>query len=170
LKYLLEAFSSLTDSNAVLVVVGAGSQREKLAQMVSDYGLNKRVRFLGYVSPEETIVCYAVAYIFVLPSITTPVFKEPWGLVVNEAFNQGVPIVATDAVGAAVGGLVKNGRNGFVVPEQDSQSLSKAIHTLLNDYALREQFSAHAYSEIQSWDNERMITGFRQAINLVVGS
>ena len=41
---------------------------------------------------------------------------EPWGLVVNEAFDQGVPVIATDAVGAAAGGLVQHERTGLVVP------------------------------------------------------
>ena len=39
--------------------------------------------------------------------IPTRDFLEPWGLVVNEAFDQGVPVIATDAVGAAAGGLVR---------------------------------------------------------------
>ena len=39
-------------------------------------------------------------------------FREPWGLVVNEAMNQHVAIVASDAVGAAAGGLVRDGATG----------------------------------------------------------
>ena len=40
-------------------------------------------------------------------------FREPWGLVANEAMNQGTPVIATDAVGAAAGGLVRHERNGL---------------------------------------------------------
>jgi hypothetical protein len=78
------------------------------------------VRFAGYVPSRETRPYYALADLFVLPSITTASFKEPWGLVVNEAFNQGVPVIASDAVGAAAGGLVQSGVNGLIVPERDS--------------------------------------------------
>ena len=42
--------------------------------------------------------------------MTTRETNEPWGLVVNEAMHAGLPVVATDAVGAAVGGLVRDGR------------------------------------------------------------
>ena len=56
----------------------------------------------------------------VLPSVPTRDFREPWGLVVNEAFNQGVPVIATDAVGAVAGGLVRHERTGLVVPAGDA--------------------------------------------------
>ena len=41
-----------------------------------------------------------------------PRFKEPWGLVCNEAFEQGRTVIATTAVGAAAGGLVRDGETG----------------------------------------------------------
>jgi glycosyltransferase involved in cell wall biosynthesis len=93
-----------------------------------------------------------------------PTGKEPWGLVVNEAMNQGVPVVATDAVGAAAGGLVQNGVNGFVVPERDSKALAEAIGRILNDDELRATMSRNAKRIIAGWDNERMVQGFQQAI------
>ena len=84
---------------------------------------------MGYVSPEEALTYYATADLFVLPSVTMPTGKEPWGLVVNEAMNQGLPVVATEAVGAAAGGLVQAGVNGFIVPERDSEALAQVIST-----------------------------------------
>ena len=62
---------------------------------------------------------YAGSDVVVVPSVPTRDFLEPWGLVVNEAMNQGVPVIATDAVGAAAGGLVRHERNGLVVPAGD---------------------------------------------------
>jgi glycosyltransferase involved in cell wall biosynthesis len=102
--------------------------------------------------------------VFVLPSITTLNYKETWGLVVNEAMNQGVPVVVTDAVGAGVGGLVQDGINGFVVPERDAAALAYAIGRLLDDESLRASMGAAAQQTIAAWDNERMVRGFRAAI------
>jgi glycosyltransferase involved in cell wall biosynthesis len=90
--------------------------------------------------------------------------KEPWGLVVNEVMNQGVPVVATTAVGAAAGGLVQHGVNGFVVPERDSRALAQEIEQVLSNTTLREELSQNARRTIAAWDNERMIQGFQQAI------
>ena len=86
-------------------------------------------------------------------------------MVVNEAFNQGVPVIATDAVGAAAGGLVQDGVNGFIVPERDSMALAQALQCILDDPDLRERLSQNARQIIAGWDNERMVMGFRQAID-----
>src|SRR5919202_700716 len=51
--------------------------------------------------------------------------------------NQRVPIIATDAVGAAAGGLVRDGRNGLVVPAGDADALATALRTLHGDPELR---------------------------------
>ncbi len=66
----------------------------------------------------------------VLPSVTTPRFREPWGLVLNEAMAAGTAVVATTAVGAAAGGLVLDGETGLVVPERDHAALAAALDRL----------------------------------------
>jgi hypothetical protein len=65
--------------------------------------------------------------VVVVPSVPTRDFREPWGLVVNEAFNQGVPVIASDAVGAVAGGLVRHERTGLVVPAGDVPALAAAL-------------------------------------------
>ena len=72
---------------------------------------------------------YAGSDVVVVPSVPTRDFLEPWGLVVNEAFHQGVPVIATDAVGAAAGGLVRHERTGLVVPAGDAAALRAAHRT-----------------------------------------
>lgn len=164
LSYLLDAFVSLPNHDSVLVIAGTGSKEKLLKMLVAEKGIANRVRFVGYVPPEKTPLYYNMAWVYVLPSVTTPVFKEPWGLVVNEAFNQGVPVIASDAVGAAAGGLVQDGVNGFVVPERNSEALARALEQILNDPDLRQRLSLNARNTITGWDNERMVSGFRQAI------
>ena len=169
LTYLLDAFGK-TANNSILILVGSGTQRHILEQRTSQKGLRERVRFVGQVSPEEVIPFHSIASILVLPSVTTRKLKEPWGLVVNEAFNQGVPVIATDAVGAAAGGLVQNAKNGLIIPERDSDALAQAINHLLSDTAFRTRLSQNAKLSIQSWDNEAMVSGFRDAVRYVTSS
>lgn len=166
-EYLIEAFEKLAARDAVLVVVGSGSAESALRQMTEQFDVHDRVRFVGYVPPDKTTTYYALASLLVLPSVTTATFKEPWGLVVNEAFNQGVPVIATDAVGAAAGGLVRHGENGLIVPERNSQALADAVHLILSNPALRQAMGHAAKQTIAAWDNERMVAGFRQAIAFV---
>jgi glycosyltransferase involved in cell wall biosynthesis len=168
LPFLLEAFATLRRTDAVLLLVGAGSERSRLEQMAHALEISDRVRFAGYVPPTETVAYYALAYVYVLPSVATPVFKEPWGLVVNEAFNQGVPVIATDSVGAAAGGLLRDGINGCVVRERDARALTAALRNLLDDPALRDTMAQNARSTIARWDNDGMVLGFRRAIERVL--
>lgn len=164
IDYLIRAFARLNHNNAVLVIAGDGSLREHLEALAREQGIQESSRFVGYVSPESSQVYYAIADLFVLPSVAMPTGKELWGLVVNEAMNQGLPVVTTDAVGAAAGGLVQSGVNGFVVPERDSVALAQGMESILSDVQLREEMSQNARRIIAEWNNERMVRGFQQAI------
>jgi glycosyltransferase involved in cell wall biosynthesis len=125
------------------------------------------VRFSGYIPIEKTAIYYSLAWVCVLPSVSTPKGKELWGLVVNEAFNQGVPVIATDAVGAVAGGLIRHNVNGCIVPERNSNALRDALQNLLNNEELRNRLSGNARQRIATWDQENMVLGFRQAIEYV---
>jgi glycosyltransferase involved in cell wall biosynthesis len=167
LSYLVDAFASVGDRDAVLVIAGSGAEAGALQEHARRQGVGDRVRFPGYVPPEDAVMYYAVAWVYVLPSVTTPVFKEPWGLVVNEAFNQALPVVATNAVGAAAGGLIENGVTGLVVPERDSAAMAAALRRVLAARALRDDLGRRARERVAEWDNERMVRGFRQALDYV---
>lgn len=164
LEYLLEAVSMLK-GRTVMVFIGTGSLRKSMEQRSVE--LNVQSRFLEFIPNSQLYKYYAVADIFILPSISTKHFKEPWGLVVNEAMNQGCPIVATNAVGAAVGGLVEDGKNGFVVQEKNSEELRKAINKLVLDEPLRFRMSAASKEKIRNWTQENMAQGFVDAIRYV---
>ena len=168
LRYLIDALASLQRGDVVLVLAGAGVDRENV-EAYAVRSLGRNVRFAGYVPPADTPVYYSSACAYVLPSITLPHSKELWGLVVNEAMNQGTPVIVTDAVGAAAGGLVQDGVNGFVVPESDSAALAKAMAALLDNSELRARMSQAARSEIAQWTQERQAEGYIQALEFVLG-
>jgi glycosyltransferase involved in cell wall biosynthesis len=93
---------------------------------------------------------YAASDVVVVPSIPTLTFREPWGMVVNEAMSQGRPVIATDAVGAAAGGLVRDGRNGLVVPAGDAPALAAALRRLHDDPAERARLGAAGREDVRA--------------------
>jgi glycosyltransferase involved in cell wall biosynthesis len=93
----------------------------------------------GRCEPTQLRNLYAGSDVVVIPSVPTRDFLEPWGLVANEAFHQGVPVIATDAVGAAAGGLVQHERTGLIVPAGDANALRAALRRLHGDPALRHR-------------------------------
>ena len=119
---LLDAFAELGDVRARLRLVGNGSLEPEVTRRAAQ---DPRIEVVGYLPQERLPEALARARCLVLPSITTALDREPWGLVVNEAMHAGLPVIATDAVGAAAGGLVRHDSNGLIVPERDPRRWRK---------------------------------------------
>ena len=166
LSYLIEAASMIEGADWCMLFIGTGSKRDFFEEKCRQ--LDVKCRFLAHVSNKDLYRYYAIADIFTLPSITTKKFKEPWGVVVNEAMNQGCPVVATDAVGAAIGGLVEDGKTGYIVPEKSSQALKGAIEKLLVNDELRLEMGCNAREEISQWTPQRTVDGFVKAIESIL--
>jgi glycosyltransferase involved in cell wall biosynthesis len=145
------------DEHAALVLVGRGPERARAAA-------TRTTHVAGPQPPEEVRNFYAAADVVVLPSIPTRGFREPWGLVVNEAMNQGVPIIATDAVGAAAGGLVRHERNGLVVPAADAGALARAIVRLRHEPELRAALGAAAREDVRAYTPAAWAEGIHAAL------
>ncbi len=116
------------------------------------------------VSPAELRNFYAAADVLVVPSIPTPTFREPWGLVVNEAMNRSLPVIASDAVGAAAGGLVRDGHNGVIVPAGDPIALAAALRRLAEDGELRARLGEAGHADVSAYTHEAWAEGFSRAL------
>ena len=125
------------------------------------------VRALGFVAREDLPALYASADALVLPSVRTATFLEPWGLVVNEAMQQGTPVLASDAVGAVAGGLVRDGRNGMVAPAGDAEALATRIRVLAMNPDLRERLGAAARADVTPFTYAAWADGMRRALRAV---
>jgi glycosyltransferase involved in cell wall biosynthesis len=161
ISVLLAAWRSLR-VRATLVVIGEGALSG--AVVASGRGAGGPVRLLSPRPRAELPVAYAAAEFTVLPSIPTPRFKEPWGLVCNESMHQGKPVIASDAVGAAAGGLVRDGDTGLVVPAGDSVALRSSIERLLTDRPLRARLGAAGKRAVEPFNYEAMADAFGAAL------
>jgi glycosyltransferase involved in cell wall biosynthesis len=119
---------------------------------------------LGPLAPEQLRDVYAACDVLVVPSVATRTFREPWGLVVNEAMNQGLAVIATDAVGAAAGGLVRDGANGLIVPAGDERALAGAIAKLAREPQLRLGMGRAGASDVLAYDYDAWADGFSRAL------
>ncbi len=107
---------------------------------------------------------YAAADVLVVPSVPTRTFREPWGLVCNEAMHQGLPIIATDAVGAAAGGLVRHERNGLVVAAHDPGALAGALRRLHEEPSLRRRMGTQGRRDAAAFSFEAWADGMAAAL------
>ncbi len=164
---LIEAWraSGLRAPAAALVLVGVGScppwipagGAVRLAQ-------EEGIHCLEPVNAVQMRNFYAASDVLVLPSIPTRSFREPWGLVINEAMNRHLPVIVSDAVGAAAGGLVRHERNGLIVPARDPSALARAIRRLCEDRALRERLGAAGAADVRAYTYEAWADGFSSAL------
>ena len=125
---------------------------------------------VGPQPPDEVRNFIAGSHVVVVPSIATRDFREPWGLVVNEAFHQGVPVIATDAVGAVAGGLVQHERNGLVVPAGDERALAAALRRLHDEPDFRARLGENARRDVAPYTQQAWAEGMSQALAAVCAS
>jgi glycosyltransferase involved in cell wall biosynthesis len=153
---LLDAWQR-ADVDGELLVAGRGPIAPK----------GPAVRALGFVERDELARLYASADALVVPSVRTATFLEPWGLVVNEAMQQGTPVIASDAVGAVAGGLVRDGRNGLVTPTGDPEALATRIRVAAMNPQLRERLGAAARTDVTAFSYTAWVDGMRRALRAV---
>ena len=125
------------------------------------------VTALGHVEEHDLPALYARADALVLPSVPPATFREPWGLVANEAMHQATPVIATDAVGAVAGGLVVDGRNGLVVPASDPDALATRLQTIARNPELARSLGERALEDVAAYTPESWVRGMQQALAAV---
>jgi glycosyltransferase involved in cell wall biosynthesis len=155
---LLEAWrSSGLGASAALVLVGGGSgpPRSPAGGAVASIGPQPSGQVRSFL---------AAADVCVMPSLRTRNFREPWGLVANEAMNQSTPIIASDEVGAVAGGLVRHERNGLVVPAGDRDALAAALLRVHDDGDLRARLGANARRDVFPYTFDAWAAGFESAL------
>jgi glycosyltransferase involved in cell wall biosynthesis len=159
--------SGLRAPDAALVLAGVGSGSPPSGGEGAVERGRDEVVSLDPVPPAELRNLYAASDVLVLPSIPTRTFREPWGLVVNEAMNRGLAVIATDAVGAAAGGLVRDGRNGLVVPAGDSAALADALTRLAGDKGLQAGMGGAGAEDVRAFTHDAWAKGFSDALATV---
>ncbi|UBF28984.1 glycosyltransferase family 4 protein [Kovacikia minuta CCNUW1] len=114
--YLLQAWKQLQPhSSARLNVYGAMGLPASLLKDVPD-----SVQVSGTVPRSELYKLYHQADVLVFPTLC-----DGFGMVVTEAFAQGLPVITTDRAGAA--DLVRHGDNGLIIPAGDADALADAL-------------------------------------------
>ena len=136
LDTLVEAFARI-DNESQLVLVGKGDFRTSLLQKAAELEVNDRVHSLGVV-PHSRVPEYMNTFdVLILPSRTTPHWKEQFGHVLIEAMACETPVIGSDS------GEIPNviGDAGLIFPEGDAEALANAIRRLMQDEDLRRDLA-----------------------------
>lgn len=123
LGHLIRAIAMQEPGRVELEIVGGGPEEHRLRELAVALGVEESVRFAGPLDPSALARRYREADLFTL--VTT---DESCGNVFAEAMASGLPIVGSAGGGAAE--LVRDGRNGVLVPPGDPLALAAAIRRL----------------------------------------
>ena len=121
--------------DASLLIIGDGPEEATLKRNAQT---TPHIHFIGFVQPDELPHWYAVADVFVFPSL-----GDANGVVVEEAMAAGLPVVSTENAGD-IRSRIKEGVTGYVVPASNAEALAKQMGVLAADRHLRARLSASA--------------------------
>ena len=122
IKFLVEIFNGLP--NFILNIIGNGEQEEYLKSIAKP-----NINFLGNINNKDIGSIFIENDAFILPS-----YKEPWGLVIEEALYFGLPILSSNKVGAS-DYYIKAKKTGEVFNPLDKKGFLKAFNKLVRNYA-----------------------------------
>lgn len=142
LERLLEAFSLFLKQGhrAQLILVGKRDHfYARLENIAADFGIQKHIRFAGYVPDNDLAQLYAGATAYIIPSL-----EEGFGLPPLEAMQYHVPVIAARA--SCLPEILGDGAE-YVDPH-DAQAIANAMQCILIDSELRTQLIRNAQSNV----------------------
>jgi glycosyltransferase involved in cell wall biosynthesis len=157
--HLIEIFRHLQRDDMGLVIVGSGLGETLKVQ------LNKaNTLYLGEVYDPQNL---QISRIFKMADICA--IPGHVGLGLNQAFFWGLPVVTEQGLQPPEIEYLKEGRNGFIVPENDLHALREKIIYLIDNDKERAVFSRNAQEDIlREASMEGMFTGFRDCIGFLI--
>lgn len=131
----------------VNVLIVGGKETNEYRQIIKSEKVNN-VKFVDFCDKDLLNKYYDASDIFVLPTRS-----DVWGLVINEAFARGLPVITTDMCIAGKS-LIENNENGFVIPINNEKMLANYINELSSDKSIRVQMGRNNINKIKKYTIE----------------
>lgn len=132
-------------NDVTFVIAGQGDKLPELIKQSLDLGIADHVLFTGYLTEEEMNYAYAMASVYVMPSVA-----EPFGITALEAVASGTPVIVSKNAGVA-----EEIKHCFKVDFWDTHEMADKILGILNYPVLGECMRKNCYSEIKRFGWER---------------
>lgn len=140
---LINAVSNLSNIKFHLIIVGDGDERKKSEILVNEKKIKNKVTFVGAIY-DDVGSYFELADLLVMPGTG--------GLVVSEGMTHSLPIICSTGDGSEQD-LVKNGRNGFIIPPNDINALTSTLKYCLKNPGLLKKMGECSLEIIESEHN-----------------
>ena len=146
-RLIIDALSRIDDVPFRMFFVGTGYAAEEMKALVSERGLDRKVRFEGMITDRARLTdYYAASDLFLFPSL-----YDTAGLVVQEAAALGSPsVMAREATAASV---IHDGQDGFLT-DNDPDKMAALLRSLIHDPERVHRVGVQAgKSLVRSWED-----------------
>lgn len=150
LAFLLRAFAGVANTydNVHLLIIGDGSERENLQDLVRIMGIGNRVNFTGMIPYTNLPAYMAVADAFVTASVS-----EVHPLSVIEALASGLPVIGIQSPG--IGDTIEDGITGYLAQKEDLAEFTAKLSRIIVDDEHREDMSKQARQAARDYSYEK---------------
>ncbi len=157
-EIFLEAIANLHKDHidVTAVIVGDGPDASILKERAQSLDILQSVHFAGWQSNVHEWM--AKSRIFALTSES-----EGLSQALIQGMMSGLPAVVTDI--GDLSDLVKDGVNGYLIDDLDSEKFSQAYGKLLRDYKLYETMSDRAFRDTQKYSYSRVAQQWDDILN-----
>ena len=148
-RTLLAALSALPSTlHWRFVHIGGGELLEQLQQQAREYGIDRRIIWLGALPQTEVLEQYREADLFVLPSqIAADGDRDGLPNVLMEAQSQNLACLSTNISG--IPELIIHAETGWLVEQKDHRQLTQALQKLIADPQLRSNLARAGFERVR---------------------
>ena len=152
-------------TNASLVIVGDGPEREKLEVLSRDLHIQDSIRFLGRIEADDEVISIVKsAKLFVYPACP----EGGWSISIIEANACGIPAVSVRTGPLGTNEVVVDGYNGLLAEQESAESIAQRVKTILENESLRAELgrNALAFAREQDWGYlaDKMVDCYSQVV------
>jgi len=158
---LIETFHKIGKPDWRLVIIGEGAERERLEGLIDRLGA-RNIELPGRT--KEIFDWYRRASIFVLSSK-----REGFPNVLIEAMSMGCPVIAFDCP-YGPGEIIKDGKNGILVEDQNEKALEEAMRRMIETPAIREKLSHEATKVQEQYSIDKILSEWKEVVVKVLNA
>lgn len=162
-KTLIRAFYLFNKKyrESTLTIFGDGNQKEELADLTRQLGVDDKVVFKGFAN--NILAEMSQFTMFVFSSMA-----EGMPNTLLEAMSVGLPCISTDCpYGPA--DLIENGKNGWLVPVGDAAAMAKRMEWVVNNSEEAERVGKNARYVQEKYSMQNIISKYQAYLEKIVG-
>ncbi len=155
---LIKSARYIKNNKFIILIAGKGRDTEYYKDLVKAYNLEKKIKFLSFISEAQKSKFLKISDVFVQPS-----FKESFSMITLEAMSKQAIVLTTKNSGSK--DLIKNGINGFFI-EPNPKKIAQVIDNILSLPKNKKiKIKINAFESAKKFDIKFMIKKYKELID-----